>query len=192
MDVAAVLLVAVGLAMDAFSVAGCSGMCVRQMRFGGALRMAASFGVFQAGMPVVGWLGGTLLAERIAAFDHWIAFGLLAVIGGKMVVEAVRRDPEECPPDPLQLGMLLILSVATSIDALAVGISLAVLDTDIAAPVAVIGVVTFGLSLAGVHLGKRCGDIFGGKVEIVGGVILIGIGLRILLSHLIAAPGVAG
>ncbi len=192
MDFAAVLFIAVGLAMDAFSVSVCSGMCFRQMRLEGALRMAGFFGAFQAGMPVIGWLGGTLLAERIAAFDHWVAFGLLAAIGGKMIVEAVRRGPDECPPDPLQLGMLLVLSVATSIDALAVGISLAVLDTAIASPVAVIGIVTFGLSLAGVFLGKRCGDIFHGRVEIVGGVILLGIGLRILLSHLSAAPGLAG
>lgn len=192
MDFAAVLLIAIGLAMDAFSVSVCSGMCFRDMRFYGALRMAGFFGAFQAGMPVAGWLGGTLLAEYISGFDHWIAFGLLAVIGGKMIVESIRRGPEECPPDPLRLGMLLVLSVATSIDALAVGISLAVLDTTIAGPVAVIGLVTFGLSLMGVCLGKRCGDIFHGKIEIVGGVILIGIGLRILLSHLLAAPGVAG
>ena len=169
MDFAAILLIAVGLAMDAFSVSVCSGMCFREMRTEGALRMAGFFGAFQAGMPVVGWLGGTLLAERIAGFDHWIAFGLLAAIGGKMILEALRREPDDCPRDPLRLGMLLILSVATSIDALAVGISLAVLDTAIASPIAIIGIVTFGLSLAGVFLGKRCGDIFHGKVEIVGG-----------------------
>lgn len=192
MDFIAVLLIAVGLAMDAFSVSVCSGMCFREMRPAGAVRMAGFFGLFQAGMPVMGWFGGTLLAERIAAFDHWVAFGLLAFIGGKMIWEALRRGPDVCPPDPLQLGMLLILSVATSIDALAVGVSLAVLDTAISGPIAVIGIVTFGLSLVGVSIGKRCGDVFHGKIEIVGGVILIGIGLRILISHLMVAPGLAG
>jgi len=192
MSIASVLLIAIGLAMDAFSVSICSGMCFRDMRPAGAARMAGFFGAFQAGMPAMGWLGGTQLAEQIAGFDHWVAFGLLAAIGGKMIVEALRRGPDVCPRDPLQLGTLLALSLATSIDALAVGFSLAVLDTAIGGPIAVIGIVTFALSLAGVSIGKRCGDIFHGKVEIVGGVILVGIGLRILLSHLLAAPGLVG
>jgi manganese efflux pump family protein len=192
MSFASVVLIAVGLAMDAFSVSVCSGMCFREMRSGGALRMAGSFGVFQAGMPAVGWVGGTLLAEWIAPFDHWIAFGLLAAIGGKMIGDGLRRSPNDCLRNPLQLGVLLILSVATSIDSLAVGVSLAVLDTAIVSSIAVIGIVTFGLSLAGVSIGKCCGDIFRGRIEIAGGLILIGIGLRILLSHLMTAPGLAG
>jgi len=154
--------------------------------------MAGSFAVFQAGMPAVGWAGGALLAERIAPFDHWIAFGLLSAIGGKMIVDALRRGPDECPRNPLQLGALLVLSVATSIDALAVGVSLALLDAAILSAIAIIGVVTFGLSLAGVSLGRSCGDILHGKMEIIGGLILIGIGLHILVSHLMAAPGLAG
>jgi putative Mn2+ efflux pump MntP len=184
MEFATTLLIAVGLAMDAFAVSISGGAAVREDAGRWALAIGALFGGFQAGMPVLGWLGGIGLASLTAAYAPYIAFLLLALIGGKMIVEAVRGDGES-----VQFAggaaVLLILAVATSIDALAVGITFAVLDTPILLPAVTIGAVTFGLSAAGVLVGNAFGRVLGRKAEILGGVILIGIGLRILLDHLI-------
>jgi putative Mn2+ efflux pump MntP len=185
MEFATTLLIAVGLAMDAFAVAVSGGAAVREDRFRYALIVGALFGGFQAGMPVLGWLGGASLASFIGAYDHWIAFLLLALIGGKMVVEAVRGDGETVQFAAGSTATLLLLAVATSIDALAVGVTFAVLDMPIFWPAVTIGAVTFVLSAAGVLIGGSVGRIFGRKIEVFGGVILIGIGLRILLDHLI-------
>ena len=185
MDLASLLLIALGLSMDAFAVAiGRGAALPRGMRARGALAMALAFGLFQALMPVAGWLLGSAFAGFITGIDHWIAFLLLAGIGGRMIVEAVHGRDEES--QALSVRVLLLLAVATSIDALAVGIGLRLADptTQILLAALLIGGVTFGLSLAGGLLGSRLGERFGRSMEVVGGVVLIGIGLRILVTHL--------
>ncbi len=186
MDLVAVLLIAVGLSMDAFAVAiGRGAVLPRGGRARGALAMALAFGIFQALMPVAGWLLGSAFAGLIGGIDHWIAFLLLAGIGGRMIYEAVTgREDDDRPA--LSVRVLLLLAVATSIDALAVGLGLRLADpaTPILLAALLIGAVTFGLSLAGGLAGSRLGERFGRSMEAVGGVVLIGIGLRILVTHL--------
>ncbi|MGI5937425.1 MULTISPECIES: manganese efflux pump MntP family protein [Methanoculleus] len=185
MEFVTVLLIAAGLAMDAFAVSISGGTTVREDRVRWALIIGGLFGGFQAAMPVLGWLGGVNLASFVGAYAPWIAFILLALIGGRMVIEAVLEKGESVQFTTGGIATLLLLAIATSIDALAVGITFAVLDTPILWPVVTIGLVTFALSAAGVLVGSSFGRIFGRKVEILGGVILIGIGLRILLDHLL-------
>ncbi len=178
------ILISLGVSADAFAVALGKGLQLRRLRLRDAVLIAATFGIFQAAMPVIGWLLGTSLRSYITEIDHWIAFGLLAVIGGKMIWEALRAHPDERPDDePIAVRELLVLGVATSIDALAVGISFAFLEVSIVAAVIAIGVITFAVSLVGVFLGHRAGIRFRGPAEVVGGLILILIGLRILLDH---------
>lgn len=184
MEFVTTLLIAVGLAMDAFAVSISGGATVRKDRARWALIIGALFGGFQAGMPVLGWLGGVSLASLVGAYAPWIAFFLLALIGGKMIVEAVREDGENVQFAAGSVATLLLLAVATSIDALAVGVTFAVLDTPILWPAVTIGVVTFILSAVGVLIGSSLDRVFGRKVEVLGGVILVGIGFRILLDHL--------
>lgn len=200
-----VFLIAVSLAMDAFAVAVSSGCAARSMRTRYALRIALFFGAFQAGMPVVGWLSGLSLRHYLASIDHWVAFGLLVAIGLKMIYEALAletappeppgpspRDTwpgaEESPPNadipPHSLYTLVLLSLATSIDALAIGMSLSLLNLGILFPVVVIGCVTFVLSLIGVYIGKSIGHLFETKLEALGGLVLILIGLKILIQGL--------
>lgn len=139
-------------------------------------------------MPLIGWAIGLTIADIISALDHWIAFGLLALIGAKMIYEGTKKDEDRNGPADLKLHTLLVLSVATSIDALMVGFSFAflgILQTSIVLPIAVIGTVTFGLSLVGFYFGCGLGKRFGHRIEIVGGLVLIAIGLRILLEHLL-------
>jgi len=171
--------------MDCFTVCICTGMVMQRQDVLYALRMASLFGLFQAAMPVAGWFGGLAFRHLITEFDHWVAFGLLAFIGGKMVYEALKGG-EECEARPARLGWgaLLTLSVATSIDALAVGLSFSFLNVAIAAPAIIIGVVTAVISLAGVALGRRAGDLLHDRVQLVGGLILIGIGVKIVVEHL--------
>jgi manganese efflux pump family protein len=135
-------------------------------------------------MPILGWLGGTRVAALFGGVDHWIAFGLLAFVGGRMVRAGFDHDAAPDPCDPSRGRTLIILVIATSIDALAVGLSLALLKVDVFQPSVVIGVVTAGLSLVGLLIGGRLGAVFGKRTEVVGGLILIGIGLRVLVSHL--------
>ena len=177
------LLVAVGLSMDAFAVAVCRGLEMRRIDYRQALLIAVFFGGFQALMPVVGYLLGAGFEHYISAFDHWIAFALLAFIGGKMIWEAVRGGEEEQPQE-LDLKMLLMMAVATSIDALAVGITFAFLGVDIVSSALLIACITFSLSFAGVVVGNRFGNRFERKAQVAGGVVLILIGLKILLEHL--------
>ncbi|HAA89225.1 MAG: Putative manganese efflux pump MntP [Thermoanaerobacterales bacterium 50_218] len=184
MDLLTVFFIALGLAMDAFAVSVTSGITMLRPGLRSAFPIAFSFGFFQGFMPVVGWLAATSLARHVESFDHWVAFGLLSFIGFKMIYHSGRGDTESCF-DPLDFWVLLMLAVATSIDALAVGISFAFLQVSIIVPVLVIGAVTFLMSLLGVFLGKRWGYLFGNKVEVLGGLILIGIGLKILLEHLV-------
>ena len=178
--------IAVGLAMDAFAVslgAGATSFARgRRARF----RLAFHFGLFQALMPIAGWLLGSSVARYISSVDHWIAFGLLALVGGRMVRDgfAGGERPPDTSRDPSRGMTLVLLSVATSIDALAVGLTLAMLEVTIWHAAAVIGVVTGALSLAGIALGNRFGTLLGRRMEVAGGFILIAIGLRILVGHL--------
>ncbi len=178
-------LLAVGLAMDAFSVSVCNGMTMHKIEVDLALRMAAFFGGFQMLMPLLGWLGGLGLIDLIAGFDHWVAFGLLALIGGKMVHESTQGENCERVMNARKLAVLFMLAIATSIDALAVGLSLAALKVAITTPILVIGAVTFCLSLVGTALGRRFGYLLQNKAELLGGLILIGIGLKIVVEHLV-------
>lgn len=183
MDLITVLLIAVGLAMDAFAVSIARGMAADRDRFKQAVTLAALFGVFQMLMPAVGWLVGHNFADAIEAVGHWVAFGLLVFIGVKMIYDALRGDGDE--GERLTLVTALVLAVATSIDALMVGLSFAFLESSVLEPIIMIGTVTFALCLPGFVFGSRLGKLFGEKVRIVGGAILILIGLRILVEHLI-------
>jgi putative Mn2+ efflux pump MntP len=184
MDLLTVIILALGLSMDATAVALASGCAASRIHIGQALRLALLFGFFQTLMPVLGWLAGLGFKSFIASLDHWLAFGLLLFIGVKMIREA--RRPVDCRPggNLSSLPRLLTLAVATSIDALAVGLSFSLLAVDIVVPVLVIGLVTFCLSLAGVLAGHRLGALIAGKVEVLGGLILVAIGAKILFEHL--------
>ncbi len=184
MDSITIIIIAVALAMDAFVVSIVSGSAYRQLHVRHALRMALFFGAFQAVMPLIGSLAGLTLKEHIVHCDHWIAFGLLAAVGGKMIYESFKIKPDAENSDPSNIFVLLVLSVATSIDALAVGITLSLIAGSIIVAVSVIGLVTFILSYLGVYIGKRFGHFFESRIEAFGGVILIAIGIKILLEHL--------
>ncbi|MCX8152855.1 MAG: manganese efflux pump MntP family protein [Candidatus Bathyarchaeota archaeon] len=184
MDAATILLIALGLATDAFAVSIAHGMTYRERRAKTGLALASSFGAFQTFMPMLGWLAGLSLIEVIGNFDHWLAFGLLAFVGGKMIYSA-KADGEEKKGGKLTAATLLILSVATSIDALAVGLSFSLLQVAIVIPVIVIGIVTFLLSFGGFCFGSKLGNFFKNKIQIVGGGVLIAIGIKILLEHLL-------
>lgn len=181
------VLIGVGLSMDAFAVALCKGLSMRRVNYAHAAVIALFFGVFQAVMPLIGWVLGTQFARYITSVDHWIAFALLGYIGGKMIWDALHEAPETAPcagEGRLDLKELLMLAVATSIDALAVGITFAFLQVSILPAAATIGLITFALSFAGVVVGNRFGTRFQKKAEIAGGVVLVLIGLKILLEHL--------
>jgi len=181
-----ILGMAVALAMDCFAITiglacGGRGLTVKQ-----AVRMGAAFGGFQFIMPVVGWFAGDRALALIRNFDHWVAFGLLALIGGRMIWESRHGSEEEkaCRPDQTQGSRLLVLALATSIDALAVGLSLGVVRAGILYPAVVIGVTSFVLTLAGAKLGPVLGRLVGRRAELAGGLILIAIGAKILFGHL--------
>lgn len=185
MDVITNVSLALGLAADAFVVSISSGLTIRNMKINKALKIALFFGVFQAIMPLIGWLVGLTLRGAISEIDHWIAFGLLSLIGGKMIYEALQDDVEQKKFNPLDTYTLVGLSIATSLDALAVGFSFAVLKTSIAAPITLIGFITFFLSFIGVFIGHKCGVFCQKQVEILGGLVLIAIGSKILIEHLL-------
>ena len=185
MSIIELALVAVGLSMDAFAVAICKGLQMRKFNVGYALLIALFFGGFQALMPFIGWLLGTQFQALIQGFDHWVAFVLLGFIGGKMIWESRGDDGKDDKTSVLDIKELFILSIATSIDALAVGITIALLpDTDIGFSCMFIGLTTFVISVAGVCIGSGGGSRFRSKAELAGGVILILIGIKILLEHL--------
>jgi manganese efflux pump family protein len=186
MEAVTVILIAVGLAMDAFAVSVVSGCVYKELKIAHALRMAFFFGAFQAFMPLIGYAAGQTVADYITHIDHWVAFGLLAAIGGKMIVEGMKFEQvEKTAKDPSSLMVVLVLSVATSIDALAVGVTLSLVTQSIFAAVTAIGVITFVLSYAGVEFGRRTRHFVENKIEIAGGLILIAIGLKILIAHLL-------
>jgi putative Mn2+ efflux pump MntP len=179
----ATLLIAFSVAMDAFSVSITQGLANQSIKLTTALKLGLSFGSFQAIMPILGWLAGISIIDIISDFDHWIAFGLLGFVGGRMIYESTKKGSEKLITS-LSIGTLLLLSIATSIDALAVGMSLSFLNVAILTPALVIGVVTFSLSCIGVYLGNRFGHFLGNKVEVLGGIILLVIGLQILIEHM--------
>nr|MDO8081240.1 manganese efflux pump MntP family protein [Candidatus Freyarchaeota archaeon] len=184
MDIISIVLIAFGLAIDCFAVSISSGITIKQVRIRDAVKIGLFFGGFQVGMPVLGWLAGTGLEDFVSGVDHWIALGLLGIIGGRMIYEALKKEEDVREINPLSLHVLLMLSIATSIDALAVGVSFAFLGVFILNPIIVIGAVAFLLSFIGVFAGARFGQIFKNKIKIVGGLILIGIGLKILIQDL--------
>jgi len=185
MSIAELFLMAVGLAMDCFAVS----LGIGTTRYASGrrplFRLSFHFGLFQALMPVLGWLVGTQVANLVSAFDHWLAFGLLGLVGVRMIRSGLDADSESHSKDPSRGSTLILLSIATSIDAFAIGLTLAMLQVQILFPVLVIGLVAGGLSLFGLKVGNRLGQSFGKRMEIVGGVILILIGIRVLLSHML-------
>lgn len=185
MPLLSVLLIALGLAMDAFAVSLAASVRLRRVSGRQLFRFGFHFGLFQALMPVIGWFAGRVARPLIEAWDHWVAFGLLVLIGGKALWEALREEElaEEVamPRDPTRGWSLVLFSVATSIDALAVGVSLAMLGEAIWRPALVIGLITGGLTVLGMLIGSRLGRRFGRWIEVVGGLVLIGIGVKILM-----------
>jgi len=186
MELFAIIMVAVGLSMDALAVSVVSGAAYKQLHIKHALRMAGFFGGFQAFMPAVGYLAGLTVRQYISNYDHWVAFVILTLVGAKMIYESFKMKSDKNVYDPTNLMLLLALSVATSIDALAVGITLSLITSAIAAAVIIIGLVTFTLSYAGVFIGKRFGHFFESKIEALGGLVLIALGAKILLQHVLA------
>ena len=183
------ILIALGLSMDAFAVALCKGFGMTKLRLRNTAVIALFFGGFQAVMPLLGWLLGKQFQRYITKIDHWIAFGLLCFVGGKMLYEVLKKDA--CPKengDSLNIKELLVLAVATSIDALAVGITFAFLQVSIIPAVSLIGAITFVLSAAGVCIGHEFGSRLKSKAELAGGIVLILIGVKILLEHLGILP----
>jgi putative Mn2+ efflux pump MntP len=201
MNLITVTVIAVGLAMDAFAVSIATGATYksggtnharlpRGLSGGQAFRIALTFGSFQAVMPVAGWLAGLTVRDLIKDYDHWVAFILLGVIGTKMIYESFKIKQAQERSDRLSAAVLLVLAVATSIDALAVGITFSFfLAGSLAVAVIIIGVVTFIFSYAGFYIGKSAGHFFENKIEIAGGIVLLCIGAKILFEHLIANGG---
>ncbi len=185
MELIILILIAIALAMDAFAVSISSGIILKEVKLQHALKIAFFTGFFQAFFTFLGWLGGTYIAYLISDIDHWIAFSLLFLIGSKMIYESRKDSEEEKTFNPLKYRVLLLLGIATSIDAFAIGLSFAVLKIPILIPSILIGIVAFGFSVLGVLIGNKVGQIFGNRVEILGGIILIGIGLNILIEHLL-------
>ena len=174
---------ALALAMDAFAVALGTGVILQKLTGRHLFRLGFHFGLFQALMPVIGWLAGLSIIQWVEAWDHWIAFSLLAIIGGRMIYEAFSDEEKTDDRDPTKGLSLVLLSIATSIDALAVGFSLSVIGVSIWMPALVIGLVAGAFTVAGMLLGRRLGDRWGQRVEVLGGLVLIAIGLKILLEH---------
>ncbi len=182
-----IFILAVGLCMDSFAVSLTSGVLLKPFKTGRILKIATFMAIFQGGMPVIGWLLGVNFQSYIESYDHWIAFALLAFLGSKMIYEGWPRGEEEkpCCFNPANTRTLIGLSIATSIDALAVGIMFAISNIEIVTPALIIGLVTFAASLAGVHIGHRFGRRIHNYAEMLGGIILLGIGIKILLEHLL-------
>lgn len=187
-----IFMTGIGLSMDAFAVSLAKGFCLKEDEFKYSFRVAILFGGFQALMPLLGWWVGTYFESYIKSFDHWIAFILLGIIGGKMLVESIKDIrsggetdiPTECERDEFSYKKLIVLAIATSIDALAVGVSFAFLSVSIIPSIITIGITTFVLSFFAVFLGKKLGEFLQNYAELLGGIILIFIGAKILIEHL--------
>lgn len=185
MGLSTTFFMALGLSMDAFAVSVADGARVRQQRLSRAFQLAFTFGLFQALMPVIGWTVGLGFKDLVSSADHWVAFGLLGLVGGRMIYADIRGKAEDMPEPSTQGGLatLIVLAVATSIDALVVGFSLTFVRS-ILLPVLIIGLVTFCLCFAGARLGHKYSRFGSGKIQTVGGAILIAIGIKILIEHL--------
>lgn len=186
MELITLILLSIGLSVDSFAVSVSTGVIISEITFRKATRIAFSLAIFQAVMPLIGWVIGTRIESFVKNFDHWLAFGLLAIIGGKMIVESLKTHQEDGKKqNPLELKVLLGMSLATSIDALVVGISFGFIKVDLWLATFIIGFTTFVFSMLGILFGKKIGGQFGKKMEIVGGIVLILIGAKILLDHLL-------
>ena len=183
MGILEILLISVGLAMDAFAVAICKGLSMKKMNWKKAIIIGLYFGIFQAIMPVIGYYLGSTFEEFVKNIDHWIAFGLLAFIGGNMIKEALNKESEEVNDDT-GVKTMSLLAIATSIDALAVGITFALLDINLILSVLLIGIITFLLSIIGVKIGNKFGVKYKSKAEAMGGLLLILLGIKIVIEHL--------
>jgi len=187
MDWISLIAVACALAMDAFAVAIVSGLTLSPLTGRHVFRLAFHFGLFQALMPVIGWAAGNAVYRYISAVDHWVAFGLLVFVGGRMIWGALHEVKEKRDlSDPTSGWTLVVLSIATSIDALAVGLSLAMIGSAIILPAIIIGLVAAAFTIAGMLLGRRIGSLWGRRVEALGGIILVAIGIKIVIEHLSA------
>ncbi len=184
MEILTILLIAIGLSFDTFAVSISSGLILRKIDFVNASKIAITLAVFQAVMPLIGWLLGTGVKEYVESFDHWVAFGILGLLGGKMIYESFISDPGDRSFNPLDIKVMIGMAIATSIDALVVGFSFALLDYKIMISVAIIGSVTYIVAMLGMLFGKKIGSRLGRQMEMLGGVMLILIGLKILVQHL--------
>lgn len=183
MQIIELFLIAIGLSFDTFAVSISTGLTISHIQFWQGCRIAIVLAFFQSLMPFLGWFGGTQIERYIKDYDHWIAFGLLSAIGLKMIIDSF-KEAEDKRFNPFLISVLLGMAIATSIDALVVGVSLAFMDINIYLAILIIGSVTFLTSMVGMLLGKNLNSKFGSKVEIIGGLILIGIGLKILITDL--------
>ena len=185
MDIFTILLIAIGLSFDTFAVSITTGLSISYIRFWQGVKIAATLAFFQALMPLLGYILGKQVENLISDYDHWIAFGLLFLLGFKMIYESFVKEKDASSSNPLKTMVLLGMAVATSIDALVVGISFAFVTINIYLAIFIIGAVTFLVSMIGMLFGKKLGGKLGKQMEIIGGIILIGIGFRILLSHIL-------
>ncbi len=183
MGILSIVVIAVGLAMDAFAVAICKGLSMKKMSWRKGLIVGGYFGFFQAFMPLLGYMLGVGFHEKVTQVDHWFAFVLLSAIGINMIKEALSKE-EECKNDSVNFKEMVVLAVATSIDALAVGITMAFLEVNVISAILLIGIITFVISVIGVKIGNVFGDKYEKKAEFIGGIILILMGTKILLEHL--------
>jgi len=188
MGLLSLMAIAVALAMDAFAVAIVTGLTVKPLTHRHVFRLSFHFGLFQFLMPLLGWIAGHAVQRHVATIDHWVAFGLLAFVGGKMLWESLHSDGKKSASsnDPTSGWQLVLLSVATSIDAFAVGLSLGLIGSSIIRPAVIIGIVAAVFTAAGMALGRKVGSLWGKRVEVLGGLILIAIGTKILLDHLLS------
>ena len=184
MQLLTIILIAIGLSFDTFAVSVSSGLILRKIDFFNATKIAITLAVFQAAMPVIGWLAGSGIKVYAEDFDHWIAFGILALLGGKMIYESFKTDPENRSFNPLDFKVMIGMAIATSIDALIVGFSFALLNFKILLSVGIIGAVTYIVAMLGMLFGKKIGARMGRRMEMLGGVMLILIGVKILFEHL--------
>ena len=183
LDFITILLIAIGLCFDSFAVSVSSGLMMKHISFFDAMKISCSLAFFQGMMPLIGWMAGKRISEYLSNYDHWIAFGLLLSIGLKMIWES-QKDDKNKTFNPLNIWFIIYISIATSIDALIVGLSFAFIKTDIYISIVIIGVVTFLAAMLGILFGKKASAHLGKKMEIMGGVILIFIALKILIEHL--------
>jgi manganese efflux pump family protein len=186
MELLTIFLIAISLSFDTFAVSISSGLILRKIDFFNATKIAVTLAVFQAAMPVIGWLAGSGIKTYAEDFDHWIAFGTLALLGGKMIYESFKTDPEDRSFNPLDIRVMIGMAIATSIDALIVGFSFALLNYKIIVSIGIIGAVTYIVAMLGMLFGKKIGSRMGRRMEMLGGVMLVLIGLKILIEHLSA------